>query len=355
MTVVLSADSIGCAERMLDAIKDNNEDLVKLRQALTERQIMGNQKVQYSLSSGQMIEEIGKAWSQHGRQVLSIHPDLLNEIRTADSAKIPPEVFATLPYINPMVIFPHPVDFGEVNGEWIKMHGFICYGLKHTGYNMPETERILGSMIKFRGDLSNTDDPLNNKLGFCAVLEVRGQGRSIYDYMRLSLPLDGERTVKEMIETLKYVFQWTSAPGGDPERKVLLEGIFKVCVGSLLYLCGQTLDVEIIPRIRTRKMNLKGVIRKPIELTHVGWRIGPALKSARQRFLEYGEEEGRGPGSGRPQMPHQRRAHFKTVWTGKGRKTPKTAFISPYWVHKEMLALGDETLGRTIHPVPAQK
>lgn len=51
---------------------------------------------------------------------------------------------------------------------------------------------------------------------------------------------------------------------------------------------------------------------------------------------------------GRTLPPHQRRAHFKTVWTGEGRSVPKTVFIAPYWVHKDLLHLVDTKTVRAV-------
>src|SRR5580658_8457045 len=80
------------------------------------------------------------------------------------------------------------------------------------------------------------------------------------------------------------------------------------------------------------------------EVVQLGFRMGPALLGARRRW----EREQRTPAgtTGRRYRPHQKRGHYKTYWTGRGRQVPKVRWIAPHWVSQDMP--GDEAPPCTV-------
>ncbi|MEX1211103.1 MAG: hypothetical protein WEA35_09570, partial [Candidatus Nanopelagicales bacterium] len=126
-------------------------------------------------------------------------------------------------------------------------------------------------------------------------------------------------------------------------RQAFMRAQLSLALGSVMYLCSTVLDAEPVPSSRIKRV-WDAKLSKVPNLINVGWRIGPALSAARAEARQ--KEATSQPGRTLP--PHQRRAHFKTVWTGQGRTTPKTVFIAPYWVHKEQMRLVDTKTVRAV-------
>lgn len=264
-------------------------------------------------------------WQEVGRQVLALHPDLLATVRTAGSSKIVPEVFAAIPYISPLVVFPDaPVLPSHTPGETMRMLGFIACG------------RIEGE----RTVVVNTHAQGVTHFAAEIVLEVCGaDGSRDIEMDYISFPVTGGAfTVDEAVTGLIERFQWAYGDSGENSR-AFMGAIVRAVLGSALYLASKTLDddrdSQRVPPATVRK--LTGARKPPFSFYRVGWQIGAALSNAgsAQKFdVSDPAVQGR---TGHEQDPQHRRAHFKTVWTGPRRSVPKTAFVAPYWTHVEKM------------------
>jgi hypothetical protein len=296
---------------------------------------------------------VEKLWRTQGRQVLSMHPGLTAEVRMATSAKIVPEVFATLPYRDPLVVFPGGIDIPSwKDGETMKCLGFFTHGRIDHVEAFLHRPGVSASTIFDEGvTVTSTHDAAAGVFSVIIVNVVESPGREpMYEYNRIAFPMDGPTTLKEIIDQKVANYGWEggmfSGQWGDSDKiaqQAFMRSQLSVALGSVMYLCSTVLDAEVVPKSRIKRAWGPNARQVP-NLINVGWRIGPALTAARAEARE--KEASNLPGRSLP--PHQRRAHFKTVWTGQGRAVPKTVFIAPYWVHKELMHLVDT---KTVRPV----
>lgn len=295
---------------------------------------------------------VEKLWRAEGRQVLSMHPGLTAEVRMATSSKIVPEVFATLPYRDPLVVFPGGVDIPSwKDGETMRCLGFFTHGridntYQNTGMIVRRPGASADEVFDEAVTITSTHDPDSQVFSVIIVNVAEKPGREpMYEYNRLALPLDGPTTLKDIIDQKVANYGWSSSgdvghrsEGWEDADRIAQQAFMRaqlsLALGAVMYLCSTVLDAETVPKSRIRRA-WGQTDRKVPSLINVGWRIGPALTAARAQYRQKQATDH----PGRTLPPHQRRAHFKTVWTGEGRSIPKTVFIAPYWVHKDLLHL----------------
>lgn len=299
---------------------------------------------------------VEKLWRTEGRQVLSMHPGLTNEVKMATSAKIVPEVFATLPYRDPLVVFPGGISIPSwKDGETMRCLGFFTHGrIDHTHENSGVVRRHPTMTADESFDeavtVVSTHDADSEVFAVIIVNIAERPGQeSMYEYNRITFPLDRPSTFKEIVDQKVSNYGWDASgrngtwTGGDPiAQQAFMRSQLSLTLGSVMYLCSTVLDAEAVPRSRIKRA--WGTTRQVPNLINVGWRIGPALTAARAQARQ--KEASALPGRSLP--PHQRRAHFKTVWTGPGRSVPKTVFIAPYWVHRELMHRVDTKTVRAV-------
>lgn len=351
-----ATDAVRVTERVLKQVQEDADMLrrIKVRQhELLSSQFFGKtdddeqetlRHVDDLVASSVATKAITDAWRAEGRQVLAMHPDLMRALHTAQSDPIVGEVLRTLPYINPLVIFGDPpIVFRaeEVSawfmdepqyGQQFRLLGFFTYGKDQFGH------------------LTTTHDPEATLLGCLMLIAVLDKdGKQVdWEFDKISIPFDSRTmTIKEWGAILSNRFKWDTQLGREVEKEEIgaqfLSTVVVHLLSALLYLCSTTIDAEVIPKRAAAKIG-RGLVRKPIRFTRVGWKLGPALTRYRQ---EIKHEKQYGPVSVQP--PHQRRAHFQIYWTGKGRTIPKLYFIPPIWVNRHLL----DTDGiRTVRPVP---
>jgi hypothetical protein len=307
------------------------------------------------------VDAAVEKWRKNGRQTLAMHPAIVEESRLAGSDKVPGEVLRALPYLNPMVIFSDPPVFDSwAKRMGISLHsglykarkedrmrflGFLTYGVRSV-----RTEELVAQrhdIIELT--LLDTHDPdaqLFGVLCFFEIIDDAGQALDL-ECNSLSFPFSKTATLAEFVDDMTGRFSWG---GGVPQRdtsegKAWMAEIMEVIVGSLFYLCSTTLEAEKVPASVSKHL-AKGIARKPLSLYRVGWTLGAALTRYRKQYPPRWQESQQGDVH-HQQDPQHRRAHFKTVWTGPGRRIPKTVFISPYWTHRERLGeMGMNTVRR---------
>lgn len=306
---------------------------------------------------------VAKQWRRVGRQTLAIHPAVVEETRLATSNKISCEVLRALPYINPMVVYAEPptVDSwtkltGQDHGHSglyrseeaaMRLLGFTTYAFS-VKHGMKDEEKL---KLSWHDLVNTTHDPDAEYFGAMVFFEVLDtQGKVIdTEVNSFSFLFSENMTLAELVEDQagRFAFHTGSTTTNDPNAKKWIRQVLKIILGSLFYLCSTTLDAERVPANATRHL-AKTIARKPLSLYRVGWSLGAALTRYRQERRD--SENPSQMGDIRHQQdPQHRRAHFKTVWTGKGSLVPKTVYVAPYWTHVERLG---ETGINTLRKVP---
>lgn len=314
-----TGESLKLAQRITEALGEEREFLKKTKETFPPHRIPTD--IARRVGDWGITSMVLSQWEKQGRQVLSIHDELVESIRFASSSKTPPEVFRTLPYINPMVVLPVPPKIkSHTKGETLRVLGFLTYGIPEPRTTVLSThDRSAASLGVYTViEITSEDDPRN------PVLE--------FDY--ISFPMDGEPfTVSEAVESMMSRFVWNHGDTSPAKNRFMRE-LVKLVIGAIMYLCSTTLDAEKVPRKAILKA-LGNPPRAPFSMYRVGWQIGPSLSRSRKTVKI--EEPSQQIKPGYEQDPQHRRAHFKTVWTGKGSMIPKTVFVAPYWTHVEKL------------------
>ena len=316
---------------------------------------------------------VAKLWRAEGRQTLVMHPEVVRECAQARSTKIPTDVLRAIPYLNPMVVFAEPVkiptwrntsvssrwmDYGDSEIE-MRMVGFMCYGQHDTVAWIEEVRRngiptsthseAIALMVRQPGLTHDADIERFGMLVVCEVLDSKGKVLDV-DTATFSVGFGENMTMDEMVESQLERFAFSGVD--DPEKgRAYISAAYRTVLGTLMYLASTTLDAEKVPASVTRPLSKRTIARKPLSLYRVGWTVGAALTAMRRERLSLGRESQMGD-LRHQQDPQHRRAHFKVVWCGPGRSIPKTAYISPYWTHRERLGL---TGVNTVRTVPKAK
>jgi len=296
-------------------------------------------------------------WRQIGRQVLDIHPEIVEEVRTATSAKIPGQILRTLPYLNPLVVFADPPVFdtwmrdgehpdkGRVETS-MRLLGFLTCGISEgivqvNGHPQVE-QRVM-----------TTSAPEASGLGMVLVMEPLDElGRALpMEFNTITLPFNESRTFGETVDAVLEDFHWadvTKAASSTRNRKWMRD-VLGVVIGSLFYLCSTTLEAEAVPPKYVSKRIPKRVVRAPISYFQVGWKTGAALSRLRQSRVSPWKESEQDD-IGHQQDPQHRRAYYAIRWTGprEGPRVPKLTFVSAYWTHLERLGEAGTNTARSV-------
>jgi hypothetical protein len=316
-----------------------------------------------SLQDGKILD----VWKRESRQAVAIYPELLTELHAMDTKTIVTEIVRALPYISPLVVFTEPFIINRYNpsnpDERVRFYGFLTYGVPNTheeiarGENLEDLS-IPGVPLEFR-DLKHdgaykivttTSDPDIPRFGVLIVGDVIDGDGNVTDFemIRTSFPIKSEPiSLSDLSVWQISQFEWAvDAPTSYEDQVGYMRSLMRIVLGSIMYLASTTLDRQSIPRraIERRSWNM----RKPPKIDLIGWKMGPMLGKLRRQYVEMRRKLG----SGYEQLPQHRAAHFKSVWTGKGRTIAKTVFIAPYWTKLDMLAEMDPAIAqRTMHRV----
>lgn len=248
-------------------------------------------------------------------------PDLFDSLVDAPLERLPIELLTRLPEYSPLILFPR-LWMGAV-GAWV---------------HLDEDYRTDPPHLEFRINL------------------LAKQGQRMPLLLDLKAPtLDGCIEATQTETLLIQQMAGLSIPASfPPEAFETIRGLLNLA----LYLASEEPDLSARPRqlpeVRRGRKGGKARIYpdpkpQPIE---VGWRIGAALRQARQ---EGAHAE---TGTGRSLQPHIRRAHWHLYWTGEGsRKDPSKAqprirWIEPTLVGAERL---EGELPAVVRPVKQQR
>ena len=348
MTGYSSQDAVSMANRMTDLAE---HELELIRIATERRRAPGlapdsRDEVDQILASSSVCYEVYRNWRHFGRHTVGIHPDLYDELSLAGSSRVPGEVLWALPYRNPMVVYPHAplVDLGDYGRR--RLLGFYLSGLSRT-----EPIALGGDPALLAGVIADTHDRSTVALRLTLYTEVLDeQGRAVdYETFYYSVPRSGADTFAELCEQISQrLLRYGGArpnlgDGAALTQADLLAKMLEPVLATVFYLCSTTVDAQPVSKTIVRRRTPKK--RKPVDLVHVGWRIGPELSRLRRASVATSPRDAGGPA--RQQRPHQRRCHFALRWTGPGRTVPRTVFIAPFWVHPELLGLDAST---TLNP-----
>jgi len=340
----LTGDGIDTAKQILVGLANQ-------RRTLQLAQEYGVDTIDSNAIGVAQCNRVEKLWRSQGRQVLAMHPELTAEVRMATSAKIEPEVFRTLPYREPLVVFPGGIEIPSwKDHEQMRCLGFFTHGrIDRSDRFDVRPGATLDEVFDEAVTITSTHDPDSQAFSVIIVNLVTGQRDPILEYNRVTFPLSGPITLKEIIDQKVANYGWDDKrvndwrDGDTIAQQAFMRSQLAAMLGTVMYLCSTVLDAESVPVSRIKRA-WGDTTRKPPNLINVGWRIGPALSAARaeSRTKQASDQPGR------TLPPHQRRAHFKTVWTGRGRTVPKTVFIAPYWVHKDQMHLVDTKTVRAV-------
>lgn len=288
-----------------------------------------------------MSHAIRRVWAR-GKIVHAVNPEMVTVLESSLSDRMPGSIFAKQPYTDPMVVFPEPLPVLTLDGAPGKLIGFNVVGCRSDGD---------------RKVLCSTHEPHRTELWLNFFVERRVEyGLLDMQQTRVRIPVGQSMfTVDDAVESsLQDFLVGVSIPSDAPRIEDTLRGMMRTALSVLVYVCTKEPDVE---RVRGRgrppqkgKRGKKDKDRqkqpRPLELYRLGYVLGPALGVVRREYEQSGP---RGPGEGRRQPPHQRRAHMRLFHVGPGRTEEEIKFIAPYEVSLDLL--GEAAAKPRVHVV----
>lgn len=341
MSITSTNEAIASAQRILEAFQED---------AGVSRAILaGDKRVArlgldgYNKQNIIRCALVKQMWQKIGRQVLAVHPAVVDEVKLATSDKIPAEVLRTLPYMNPLVVFAEPPEFktwmpkGEMHPATgrpeVKMRllGFFTYGISNAQIKEDD------GRVRLEQRIYSTNAVEAERFGMMLMLEALDDNGRVIDVElnSMSIYFNENLTLGETVDDLMDRFHWavSDAHQGATTKKWMRQ-VLGVVMGSLFYLCSTTLEAEEVPRKYTARRVPRSVSRKPLSMFKIGWTTGAALTRYRQSRTYSTSEQS---DITHTQDPQHRRAHFKMQPCGPGLIERKLIFVSAYWTHVEAL------------------
>lgn len=226
--------------------------------------------------------------------------DLFDSLVDAPLERIPVELLTRLPEYAPLLIFPHP---------WMGWQGAWIYFDEDRYHQKAHLEFRILFLSEGGGRLPALLDLQADTLEGCLEATER------------------ETEFSKQITGLEVATEFT------PNSEQMIRGMLNLA----LYLASEEPDLSARPRplpglSQRRKDRPPRVYPDPNpQRIEVGWRIGAALRRARQ-------ESHAATGTGRSPQPHIRRAHWHLYWTGEGsRKDPSKAQPKVRWIEPTLV------------------
>jgi hypothetical protein len=373
--------SIHCAQMMLEHIQGESAWAQQIRDNDPAIAALSPYDRQSILRS----QLIATAWRKIGRQVLAVHPEIVEEVRVATSDKVTAEILRVLPYINPLVVFSDPPVFKSwLHGKESAYTGRQEVAMRLLGFftcstaNVPVTD-TQGNQIGIEPRIHTTTDTEGQKFTMVLIFEGLDELDRVIDreVNTLSIRYSFTGTLADIVEDQLANFNWADGPSqvlaakGASQKlteamqrssRKWMRDVLSVVVGSLFYLCSTTLEAEPVPPKYVAKRMPKRVVRTPLSFYKVGWTTGAALTRYRQSRERLNPSEQ--ADIGHQQDPQHRKAHFKMAWYGPreaarcekmrglcncGGQHRELIFVQAYWTHLERL--GEEGMN-TARRVP---
>ncbi|MFJ8043767.1 hypothetical protein ACIRBX_25025 [Kitasatospora sp. NPDC096147] len=289
-----------------------------------------------------------RLWAK-GKNVYAVHPDMASELWSYNLGTLPGALFRKLEHPNPVAVFAEPETIGLPHGGRGRLLAIVFCG-RHSEPSMR---------------LRPTDDEQIDQLAAVAIAEPlnddgspvveAGMSKPLLDFTHMSIPLAAEARFTAF-DLAKRISDKAKQSSPSDQLVDLAQRVLKIAV----YLCSTEAEI-VAPSPRgegksakrgKQKKQAKEQKQGPGSLLRVGWRLGPALKAARQRAEGVRRTlAGAGEGTGKRQYPHRRGGHQKTVWTGPGRAVPDSRLVAPYWVSLDLLDADGAAPEGIIRPV----
>jgi hypothetical protein len=361
MTIPTTGSAIASAQAILEAIAQETDMARALQDGSTAGRMLARQLPASTRQNIIRSQIVTHTWRKIGRQVLAMHPAVVEEVTVASSDKVPGEVLRTLPYMNPMVVYADPPTFDTwvdsrgneprhsmtrhdydpfANEAKLRLLGFICYGASNALINEPALiSDQVSPAVRLENRIHSTTDANAERFGMLLVLEVLDvTGRVITTELdNISVFFDKTLTLSEMVDDVLGRFHWdTSSNRHSTRERRWMRQLLSTVIGSLFYLCSTTLEAEKVPPKAVTKAMSRKIERKPLSFYKVGWTMGAALTRYR-RSRPPGWKESDQADITHQQDPQHRKAHFKMQPYGPGSSLRKLIFVSAYWTHLERL------------------
>ena len=292
---------------------------------------------------------IFRLWA--GAKVIYAMDDgLLGYLSDSSASAIPTEILRGIPHANPYVLLPKP-DLEEPETAYYRSHIGVPWGAFVFGrYNDAQ-------------QLCSTRDERREDLGLMFVGFLETETEPVLQTIRCTIPLRERMiSVEDAVNATvaKFLFNEHLAEDDRSKLEAWLRRYVAQVFNSLVYICTDQPDIETyrpgVNRAGRIKKSRRRQQRRPRlsdinEVVQLGFRMGPALHHARRQWEH---RQGEQPtGTGVRQVPHRRRSHYQTYWTGPGRQVPRVKWIAPYWVNQDQL--GSEAGPRDVVVRPVKK
>lgn len=334
---------------------------------------------------------VAHTWRKIGRQVLAMHPGVVDEVKIAGGDKIPGEILRVLPYMNPLIIFDEPPVFrswvrpGDTHRQTrseeanMRLLGFFTFGssivatrdteIARDSIALPD-ESVPGpkvGTVRYEQRIHSTTDTDADRFGMLLIFEVLDKWGNVIDWEcnTVTVFFSDTMTLSETVDAIMTRFHFDASHMSERELKLArrwMRQVLSIAMGSLFYLCSTTLEAQQVPaKTVAKKMARHSLGRRPLSMYRVGWTYGAAvtrIRADRSRVApsEMQDERHR-------QDPQHRRSHFKMQWYGpRDRERCKTVhgscscggqhaqliFVSAYWTHIERLGEQGVNVARKV-------
>jgi hypothetical protein len=275
---------------------------------------------------------IFRLWGR-SKVVYAMDDDLLGYLSESSISSIPAEVLRNIPHANPYVLLPAP-DLTDSETDYYRTHVGVPWGAFVFGrYRDGEL-------------LCSTNDDHREDLGLMFLGFIEDGDETHLQTIRCTVPLrEPTLTVEHVVDETIAGFTFNEHLQEDERDRfeAWLRKYVALTFNSLVYVCTDQPDIQTYQPAFNKAGKVKKSARRQLarprpsdirEVVQLGFRLGPALNEARRRQEHEHQAEGT---SGGRQRPHQRRGHYRTYWTGQGRRIPKLNWIAPYWVSQDLL------------------